>query len=90
MKIKAASIPHSWPVSDWPQSVTPGNNRAARHLVRVNKAELMECGALCRVGRNLTIIGEGYAVFLARQMKRVDGFKIAAQGRRRLETPPEA
>lgn len=81
-KHKVDSLPHSWPVSDWPESVTPGNSRAGKHLVRVNKEELMECGALCRVGRNLMILGEGYAVFLARKMKCVEGFKIAPNQQR--------
>jgi hypothetical protein len=29
------------------------------------------------VGRNLVILGEGYAVFLARRLKRVEGYEIA-------------
>jgi hypothetical protein len=76
-KPKAAPLPHSWLVADWPAHVAPNRSNAAKHLVRTHRAELIECGALCRVGRNLTIIGEGYAVFMARKMGRVDGYEIA-------------
>jgi hypothetical protein len=76
-KPKASPLPHSWLVSDWPSSVTPNRSSAAKHLVRTHRAELIQCGALCRVGRNLTIIGEGYATFLARKLGRVAGYEIA-------------
>jgi hypothetical protein len=76
-KPKAAPLPHSWMVSDWPPDVAPNRTSAAKHWVRIHKAELIECGALCRVGRNLTILGEGYATFLARKLGRVDGYDIA-------------
>jgi hypothetical protein len=45
--------------------------------VRTHRAELIQCGALCRIGRNLTIIGEGYATFLACKMGRVADYEIA-------------
>jgi len=74
---RASPLPHSWLVADWPASVTPNRTSAAKHLVRTHRTELIECGALCRVGRNLTIIGEGYARFLARKLGRVEGYEIA-------------
>jgi hypothetical protein len=74
---KAAPLPHSWRVADWPPGVTPGRISSAKHLIRQHKAELIQCGALCRIGRDLTILGEGYAVFLARKQGRVDGYAIA-------------
>jgi hypothetical protein len=76
-KPKADALPHSWLVADWPSNVAPNRTSAAKHLVRVHREELIECGALCRVGRNLTIIGEGWALFLARKSKRVEGYQIA-------------
>lgn len=76
-KPKAASLPHSWLLSDWPPGVAPNRVSAAKHLVRQHRAELIECGALCRIGRNLVMLGEGYAVFIARHMGRVDGYEIA-------------
>jgi hypothetical protein len=71
-------MPHSWRLSDWPTGVTPNRITAARHLIRTHRAELIACGALLRIGRDLTIIGEGYAMFLARKAKRVEGYEIAA------------
>lgn len=76
-KPKASPLPHSWRVSDWPTSVTPNRANAAKHLVRTHRDELVACGALVRIGRDLTVIGEGYAQFLARKAKRVDGYEIA-------------
>jgi hypothetical protein len=76
-KPRASPLPHSWLVSDWPADVAPNRTSAAKHLVRTHRDELIECGALCRVGRNLTILGEGYATFLARKLRRVEGYEIA-------------
>lgn len=76
-KLKAAPLPHSWVVSDWPPGVAPNRQSAANHLIRTHRDELVACGALIRIGRNLTIIGEGYAQFLQRKAKRVEGFEIA-------------
>ena len=76
-KPKVSPLPHSWLVSDWPLDVAPNRASAAKHLVRTHRAELIECGALCRIGRNLTMIGEGYAIFLARKLGRVSGYEIA-------------
>jgi hypothetical protein len=77
LKTKVSPLPHSWLVSDWPPHVSPNRCNAGRQLVRAHRAELIECGALVRIGRNLTIIGEGYAQFLARKAKRVQGYEIA-------------
>lgn len=76
-KPKAATLPHSWLVAEWPPEVAPNRQTAAKNLVRTHRAELISCGALCRVGRNLTILGEGYATFLARKIGRVEGYEIA-------------
>jgi hypothetical protein len=76
-KPKASPLPHSWLVSAWPHDVAPNQQSKAKHLVRTHRDELIACGALCRVGRNLTILGEGYATFLARKLGRVDGYEIA-------------
>jgi hypothetical protein len=80
MKVKAAALPHSWTVADWPAGVFPNRQNSARNLVRDNRAELIECGALMRVGKMLVISGEGYARFLSRRMggDGVTGYTIAA------------
>jgi hypothetical protein len=76
-KSKVSSMPHSWRLADWPDHVTPNKPGAAKHLVRAHRAELIACGALIRIGRDITILGEGFAQFLARQAKRVDNYIIA-------------
>jgi hypothetical protein len=72
-KPKICPLPHSWLVSEWPAEVTPGRPSAGKNLVRTHRSELIACGALVRIGRNLTILGTGYAEFLARKAKRVEG-----------------
>ncbi len=74
---KAEPLPHSWLVAEWPTNVVPNRQGAAKNLVRTHRQELIACGALVRIGRNLTILGEGYAQFLARKAKRVEGYVIA-------------
>ena len=75
-KPKAAALPHSWLVSDWPPGVAPNRQTAARHLIRTHRDELIEVGALVRIGRSLTVLGEGYARFLARRLGHVNDFDM--------------
>jgi hypothetical protein len=69
-------LPHSWYIDDWPPHVVPGNASKARYLIRAYETELIACGALTRIGRRKTILGAGYAVFLAKGMRRVQGLEI--------------
>jgi hypothetical protein len=71
---KSISLPHSWRIADWPADVYPNNASAGKYVVRANRDELMSLGALCRVGRDMVVIGEGYARFLARKIDRVPGY----------------
>jgi hypothetical protein len=74
---KAAPVPHSWPINDWPQTVYPNKSSSGRYVVRAYRDELQACGALTRVGRELVVLGEGYARFLARQSSKVSDYPIA-------------
>jgi hypothetical protein len=76
-KPRAESLPHSWRLADWPPNVAPNRPSAAKHMVRTHRTELIEVGALVRVGRDLIILGEGYSIFLARKLRRVEGYEIA-------------
>ncbi len=67
MKIKAQPLPHSWLVCEWPSHVVPNNQASATFLVRQHRKELIACGALARIGRNLIVYGEGYGLFLSRK-----------------------
>ena len=71
---KVASLPHSWRICDWPPSVYPNAPGPGKYVVRSNRDELLSLGALTRVGRDLVILGEGYARFLARKIECVPGY----------------
>ena len=62
------AIPYSWPEKRWPPTVLPGNQAAARHLVRCHKAELTKVGALHRNpgSRELYIMGAQFHRWLER------------------------
>jgi hypothetical protein len=86
-KVRPASLPHSWSINDWPVGVHPNRSSTARYLVRAHKDELLAVGALTRVGRELVILGEGYARFLARQMQTVPGFTYQGRSKRTPTAP---
>lgn len=77
-KPKVDSLPHSWQVSDWPAHVSPGTKSAGTRLVKRHRAELIACGALVRIGSKLTVLGEGYAIFLARKTSAVGSYEQPA------------
>jgi len=74
-----APLPSSWRARAWPPSVFPNEQRPADYIVRRYKEQLERCGALARVGRDLIVIGQGYAVFLAQNMDRVSGYVAGPQ-----------
>jgi len=76
IKSAAQALPHSWGFEDWPEGVWPGKARA-RYVVRANRRALHAHGALSRPGREIVILGHGYATWLASQASRVDGYTIA-------------
>jgi hypothetical protein len=57
--------------------IYPNNSTAARHLLTKYRAELIAAGALTRIDRRLTVLGAGYAIFLASKMANVPGYSIA-------------
>ncbi len=74
---KPTPMPNSWPLDSWPAAVFPNDQKKARYLFRANRAKLVACGAVTRVGRKVIFLGEGYSRFLISGMQRVDDFQIA-------------
>ena len=68
--LEVEPIPHSWLASKWPSHVAPREQRRADYIIREYRRELIACGALTRVGKNLMVLGLGYAHFLAANMNR--------------------
>jgi hypothetical protein len=74
--LKSDSLPHSWSLRDWPVHVYPNNSAAGRNFIRKHRSALEACGALTRVDRQLTVLGAGFAIFLAGKMANVAGYQI--------------
>lgn len=73
-----SSIPHSWDLEHWPDSVYPHGESRGRYLVRIYRDELIAGGVLTRVGRELVVLGARYSRWLERKTVDVPGFEIAA------------
>jgi len=73
-----AILPHSWSLNHWPPDVYPGSPSRARYVVRVHRNELLQAGALSRVGRDLIVLGERYGRWLEKNSANVPGYEIAA------------
>jgi hypothetical protein len=76
-------LPHSWLFAPWPEGVAPGNQTRARYLFRTRRRELIACGAVTRIGRQIVFLGAGYARFLESQIGAVDGYEIKMNDVRR-------
>jgi hypothetical protein len=68
----------SWAVKQWPANVFPGSASRGRRVVREHRNQLVQAGAVVRVGRELVVIGARYQKWLERQATNVPGFECAA------------
>jgi hypothetical protein len=71
----------SWAVKKWPPNVFPGNPSRGRRIVREHRSDLLQAGAIARVGRELVVIGARYQRWLEKQATNVPGFECAANRR---------
>jgi hypothetical protein len=74
MPRSTVSVPHSWCLNDWPETVNPGSATRARYIVRAHRDDLLLAGALCRVGRELVVLGQKYSNWLERHTSEVPGY----------------
>lgn len=74
---RIATVPHSWPSSHWNPDVYPNTQQKAKYLVRTYRDELLACGALTRIGRDLVVIGSAYVKWLNKHRAHVPGYEIA-------------
>jgi hypothetical protein len=75
---RAAQLPHDWTIKTWPRDVYPYDGIKARHLLRINQSKLLAAGALTRIGREIVVLGAGYAKWMASNAPRVTDFEVAA------------
>jgi hypothetical protein len=88
--VKADSLPQSWLVKNWPPNIAPGNPVAARAFVRRNRTALIRCGALSRIGKEITVIGVGFAQFLTENMRNVGTWECPANRARKAQVSDAA
>ncbi len=79
VRTAAAIAPHSWDLEHWPADVYPHSESRARWLLRTHRSELLEAGALTRVGRELVVLGARYSRWLERKAADVPGYDIRTQ-----------
>lgn len=72
-----STVPHSWPLSNWPPNVYPNDPRKALYIVRMHRPDLLQAGAIVRVGRELVLIGEPFVRWLAKKAIHVPGYTVA-------------
>ena len=77
-KPAGSTLPHDWTYETWPPDVYPYNKARARHMVKANRDKLLAAHALTRIGREIVVLGAGYARWLASNAKRVTEYEIAA------------
>lgn len=74
----AAQAPHTWDIPNWPPFVWPHEPGRARYVIRAFRDQLLQAGALVRVGRELVVIGDRYTRWLQRQAANVPGYESNA------------
>lgn len=75
----------SWSLADWPADVYPNDSLRARRVLRVYRRELMSCGAVSRVGRELVVFADAYIKWVKSKASKVDGFRVAANEKRGIK-----
>jgi|HubBroStandDraft_6_1064221.scaffolds.fasta_scaffold811235_2 hypothetical protein len=72
------SLPHDWTYETWPPDVYPYDKVRAQRMVKFNRDKLLAAHALTRIGREIVILGAGYARWLASNARRVTEYEVAA------------
>ena len=68
----------SWAVENWPLNVFPNDAKRARRVLREHRTELLEAGAISRVGRKIVVLGQRYQRWLEKRSAHVPGYICAA------------
>jgi hypothetical protein len=86
------NAPASFGVKSWDDhpDIYPGSSKKGRRLVRLNRIELVNAGALARVGRELVIFVEPFTKWLQAQGRHVAGYECAANRVREVQSAKTA
>lgn len=68
----------SWAITDWPEGVYPGDPSRGRYIVRRHRLELLQAGAITRIGRDLVVLGDRYERWLQRKSTEVLNYECPA------------
>ena len=82
----APNVPHSWELGRWETNaadVWPHDQKRAAWVVRAYRSELVEHGALTRIGKTLVILGAGYTRWLEQRSHHVAEFTSNNPGLKR-------
>lgn len=72
----AVSIaPRSWELSTWPAEIWPHNAKRGQWIGRAYRKELLQAGAMTRIGMKLVFIGAKYESWLERRANHVVDFQ---------------
>jgi hypothetical protein len=74
-KTTPAADLQSWDLPTWPANIWPNSPKRAAWILRTHRSDLLECGALSRIGKRLVVLGPGYRRFLNRHIGDVVGFE---------------
>jgi hypothetical protein len=67
--------PRSWELSTWPAEIWPHNPKRGQWIGRAYRKELLQAGAMTRIGMKLVFIGAKYESWLERRASHVVDFQ---------------
>lgn len=71
----ATIAPRSWELSTWPAEIWPHNAKRGQWIGRAYRQELLQAGAMTRIGMKLVFIGAKYESWLEHRANHVVEFQ---------------
>jgi hypothetical protein len=74
-RLRFVAMPHSWEIGTWPADVWPHDSKRGQWIARAYRKELMQAGAISRIGAKLIFIGARYTAWIERRADRVGDYQ---------------